>query len=90
MISDKGLYGLVSGIISTAILQPFENVKMALMIPPRDLKLSHNFISNLGIASRYILKEDGYKGFYKGMHAASAKAGLGCYIYFSILRYFEK
>ena len=90
MISDKGLYGMISGVLSTAVLQPFENIKMALMIPPRNIQLSNNFILNLHIAYRYILKEDGYRGFYKGMIAATAKAGLGCYIYFSILRHFEK
>ena len=88
MISDKGLYGMISGVISTAILQPFENVKMALMIPPRNLQLSNNVFYNLVLASRFIFAEDGYKGFYKGMYAATAKAGLGCYIYFSILRHF--
>lgn len=88
MISDKGLYGMASGIITTAVLQPFENVKMALMIPPRNLQLTNNIILNLVLASRFIQAEDGYKGFYKGMYAAIAKAGLGCYIYFSILRHF--
>jgi hypothetical protein len=90
MISDKGIYGLVSGIITTSILQPFENVKMALMIPPKDLKLGHNFITNFRWATKYIYKTDGYKGFYKGFAAANIKAGLGCYIYFTVLRYWEK
>lgn len=53
MISDKGIYGLFSGIFTTSILQPFENVKMALMIPPSALKqkLNNNFITNLISAS---------------------------------------
>jgi hypothetical protein len=78
---------LLSGIASTSILQPFENVKMALMIPPRDLKLSNNAFINLLRGSRYIYKTDGIKGFYKGFAAANIKAGMGCYIYFTILRY---
>ena len=90
MISDKGFYGMMSGILTTAVLQPFENVKMALMIPPKNLQLGNNVFTNLILASRFIMAEDGYKGFYKGMYAATAKAGLGCYIYFSILRHFEK
>lgn len=35
MISEKGFYGMFSGVITTALLQPFENIKMALMLPPR-------------------------------------------------------
>lgn len=60
------------------------------MIPPKDLKLSHNFITNFAWASKYIYKVDGYKGFYKGFSAANIKAGLGCYLYFAMLRYWQK
>jgi hypothetical protein len=35
MINEKGVYGMVSGVTTTLLLQPFENIKMALMIPPR-------------------------------------------------------
>lgn len=90
MISDKGLYGMVSGVLTTGLLQPFENIKMALMIPPKNLSLTNNVFLNLVVAYRYIMRQDGYKGFYKGMYAATAKAGIGCYIYFSILRHFEQ
>lgn len=88
MISEKGLYGMISGVLTTSLLQPFENIKMALMIPPQDLRLTNNFVLNLKLAYQYIQRVDGYKGFYKGMAAATSKAGLGCYIYFSTLRYF--
>ena len=37
MISEKGLFGMLSGVLSTVLLQPFENIKMALMLPPREL-----------------------------------------------------
>ena len=89
MISDKGLYGLVAGIITTGTLQPFENVKMALMISPKDLKITNNFLTNFSTAAKYIYRVDGWKGFYKGLTAATQKAALGCYIYFSILRSLE-
>jgi hypothetical protein len=89
MISDKGLYGMVSGVITTGILQPFENIKMALMLPPKDLELNKNFLQNGYLASKYIQKQDGIKGFYKGLVAATAKTALGCYIFFGSLRYFE-
>lgn len=60
---------------------------MALMIPPKDLKLTHNFVTNFSRASKYIYQTDGYSGFFKGFVAGNIKAGLGCYIYFTILRY---
>ena len=84
------MFGLLSGMLTTSVLQPFENVKMALMLPPKDLVLGHNFITNFARASKYILKVDGAKGFYKGFSAANIKAGMGCYIYFTILRYSGK
>ncbi len=82
---------MISGITTTIFLQPFENAKMALMLPPEKLssQLSSNFVRNMQIASRFIYREEGYQGFYKGMTAATAKAALGCYLYFSTLRYFN-
>ena len=89
MISDKGLFGLTAGVVTTAVLQPFENIKMALMISPKDLKLTNNFLINAQRATKYIYREDGWKGFYKGLVAATLKAAMGCYIYFGILRELE-
>jgi len=60
MISQNGIYGMISGVITTAILQPFENVKMAIMIPPKDLSLKGNFLNNINEASKYIYKVDGF------------------------------
>ena len=59
---------------------------MAIMISPKDLKITHNFATNLQNASKYIYDVDGWKGFYKGLIAATLKAATGCYIYFSTLR----
>ena len=86
MINDKGFFGLVAGITTTAVLQPFQNIKMALMITPKDLKTTSNFWTNAVRATQYIHRVDGWKGFYKGLVAGTQKAALGCYIYFSILR----
>jgi len=61
---------------------------MALMLPPKDLTLDKNFFQNGCLASKYIQNTDGIKGFYKGLVAATAKAALGCYIFFGTLRYF--
>jgi len=89
MISEKGFYGMFSGVVTTALLQPFENIKMALMLPPRELKpqfLQNNVLVNINTSCKYIYSADGINGFYKGMIAATLKAALGCYIYFTGLR----
>lgn len=90
MISQNGIFGMISGVITTALLQPFENIKMALMIPPKRLNINNNFIINIKNASQFIYIEDGYKGFYKGMIAAILKAALGCYSFFGTLKYLER
>ena len=59
---------------------------MALMIPPKDLKLKSNFLFNMHIAAQYIANREGLHGFYKGVVAGTAKAAIGCYTYFAILR----
>ena len=89
MISDKGLFGMFSGVLTTVMLQPFENVKMALMIPPKNLRLKSNFLINMQIAAQYIANHEGLRGFYKGVVAGTSKAAIGCYTYFAILRTFE-
>jgi hypothetical protein len=35
MDSKSGLYGYLAGVTAVSILQPLENVKMVLMIPPK-------------------------------------------------------
>lgn len=61
------------------------------MLPPKELEseFGNNFVLNGRQAYKYILKQDGVSGFFKGMIAATLKAGSGCYIYFSILRELE-
>lgn len=81
---------MIAGVLSTSILQPFETIKMALMIPPHDLKLTNSHTKNIFLAIKYIIKVNGYKGLYKGLIAAASKAGLGCYIYFTLLRALQK
>lgn len=90
MISEKGFYGLSAGVLTTSLLQPFETVKMTLMIPPKDFQLVNNSIKNIKNAVNYIIRVNGFQGLYKGLFAAATKAGLGCYIYFAILRELEQ
>ena len=66
---------------------------MALMIPPHRLEALHaqnNVLSNIVSSCRYINEKDGFRGYYKGLVAASMKAAMGCYIYFTGLRHFQK
>ena len=91
MINEKGVYGLASGVVTTMLLQPFENIKMALMLPPHRLKELHaqsSVFNNIATSCEYINEKDGVKGYYKGLVAACMKAGTGCYIYFTGLKYF--
>lgn len=84
---------MVSGVVTTVLLQPFENIKMALMIPPRRLVAQHaqgNILSNTVSSYKYIYEKDGVRGFYKGLVAAGIKAAVGSYLYFTGLRYFQK
>ena len=59
---------------------------MAIMISPKDLRVTHNFVTNINNASAYIYRVDGWKGFYKGLVAGILRASTGCYVYFGTLR----
>lgn len=54
--ASTGLFGGASGLLIALILQPLENIKMALMIPPSDLKTNRNVVMNLWRAQQYIAK----------------------------------
>ena len=57
IINEKGFYGMISGVATTVLLQPFENIKMALMLPPHKLQKMHqdnNFFNNIKTSCLYI------------------------------------
>lgn len=89
MKKEHGLYGYFAGIANAAILQPLENIKMALMIAPKDLKLTNNFLSNLRTASKYLWREEQIRGFYKGLVPNLLKTGFSSAVYFCSLRTLE-
>jgi hypothetical protein len=86
---SKGQYGFISGSIAAAALQPLENVKMVLMIPPTDVPFTPNFIKNIPIAFRYLYQDDKLRAFYRGITPNVLKTGFSSSIYFSMLRYCE-
>jgi hypothetical protein len=36
-MDKKGVYGYLAGMSSAALLQPLDNIKMVLMMPPKNL-----------------------------------------------------
>ena len=89
MDGKHGLYGYLSGFTTAAALQPLENVKMVLMLPPKDAILNSNFINNIGKATRYLYQDAGMRAFYRGTVPNVLKTGFSSSIYFSVLRLCE-
>jgi hypothetical protein len=51
---SHGILGWIAGVITAGILQPLENIKVAMILPPKDLKLGNNIISNILTTKYYI------------------------------------
>lgn len=54
MSRKNGIYGYLAGTTTAAVLQPLDNIKMALILPPNKLSLSGNFAKNIYLAFQYI------------------------------------
>lgn len=85
-----GLFGSASGLVVAALLQPLENIKMALMLPPKDLSTNRNFLANLVRAFRYIEGHEGARGFFKGTIPSTMRAAVGSFFFFGSLRHLEE
>lgn len=57
MAGKNGYYGYIAGTATATVLQPLDNIKMALIVPPNKLSLSSNFARNIYLAFRYIKTE---------------------------------
>lgn len=90
MGKSNGYYGYLAGTTTAAILQPLDNIKMALIVPPSKLSLTNNFLKNVYLAYSYIKVEEGWKSFYKGLLVNAIKTGMSSAVYFYLLRSFEK
>lgn len=85
--ASTGLFGSASGLLVAVLLQPLENVKMALMLPPSDLATNNNFISNFQHAYKYIQAHEGVRGFFKGTIPSTIRAAVGSFFFFGSLRH---
>ena len=83
------MFGYLSGCITAAALQPIENVKMIMLVPPKEVTLSRNFICNILISINY-LRSDGKRAFYRGLVPNLVRTGFSSSIYFSFLRLCER
>ena len=83
-----GFYGYVAGMASAVLLQPFDNIKMILIMPPKDLKFTNNFVSNARLSIRYLKNDEGIKSFYRGLIPNILKNGFASGVYFFSLRLF--
>lgn len=86
---SHGLLGAMSGVAAAGLFQPLENIKVTMMLPPRDLTLHQNFFRNFITTYRYIVNTEGWRGLYQGVTASSTRSGIGSLIYFEILRWLE-
>lgn len=88
-MDKNGIYGYISGMTSAIILQPLDNIKMILMMPPKDIKFTNNFVKNGYISIQYLLKDDGLKAFYRGLIPNLLRNGFSSSVYLFSLRFSE-
>lgn len=87
--SRNGIYGYLSGFTAAAVLQPLENIKMVLLVPPKDIAFTSNFIKNIPIATNYLYSDGGAKAFYRGITPNVIRTGFSSSFFFSTLRFCE-
>ena len=85
----NGLYGSVAGFTASVTLQPLENIKMVLLVPPKELQLSKKFFKDVGIVAKFLYKDEGYRAFYRGLIPNVTRTAFSSCFYFSILRLCE-
>ncbi len=71
---------------SAVVLQPFDNIKMVLMMPPENVKFTNNFLANAVISIKYLADDKGIRSFYRGMIPNVIKTGFATAVYFFSLR----
>lgn len=79
------LFGFCGGILTSIIFQPFDVVKMSLMLTT-DKNTSHRVFHTI----KNVVQENGIFGLWKGLGISTIRNATGAGIYFYLLRYFEK
>ena len=77
------LFGFCGGIFTSIIFQPFDVVKMSLMLTTNQND-SHRVINTI----KNIVKDNGVLGLWKGLGISTIRNATGAAVYFSMLRYF--
>lgn len=88
-IEKKGAIGSLAGLITSVSLQPMENIKMVLLVPPKDLQLSNNFFRNVVTVTKYLHNDEGAKAFYRGLVPNVLRTVFSSFFFFSFLRLCE-
>ncbi len=82
-----GLYGSLAGFVAATTLQPLENIKMVMLVPPKEAKLSHRFFKDVIISTKYLYNDGGLKAFYRGVVPNVLRTAFSSAIFFSVLRF---
>lgn len=86
----NGLYGSLAGFVAATALQPLENIKMVMLVPPKEVKMAHNFFKDVVISTKYLYNDGGPLAFYRGLVPNVMRTAFSSSIFFSSLRFFEK
>ena len=89
-MQKKGVYGSLAGFVTASLLQPLENIKMLLVLPPKNLKIEANVFKNIANTVQYLHKDDGIRSFYRGIVPTVLRTTVSSYFYFSVLRQCQK
>lgn len=87
-MEKNGLYGSLAGFIAATTLQPLENIKMVMLVPPKELQLSNNFLKNVSISTNFLYTDGGLRAFYRGLVPNVLRTAFSSSIFFSSLRVF--
>lgn len=79
------VFGFCGGIFTSVIFQPFDVVKMSLMLSANQ-NTSHRLLNTI----KNIIQQNGILGLWKGLGISTIRNATGAGVYFYMLRYFEK
>jgi solute carrier family 25 protein 38 len=89
---SNALQGGLTGFCTSVALQPLEIIKMMQIVNPQHIQEidNPNFLKSFYFTARFIWREEGIKGFYRGLAPACVRFVLSSAIYFSALHDLER